>query len=53
MFPGRYCKIIGHGERLGCVLNFGHSFDAMGVSLDLLVCMSLGLGGALFFAQQV
>ena len=29
MFPGRYSEIFGLGERLGCVLNFGHSFDAI------------------------
>ena len=29
MFPGRYSEIFGLGERLGCVLNLGHSFDAI------------------------
>ena len=29
MFPGRYSEIIGLGERLGCILNLGHSFDAI------------------------
>ena len=29
MFPGRYAEIFGLGERLGCILNFGHSFDAI------------------------
>ena len=29
MFPGRYSEIFGLGERLGCILNFGHSFDAI------------------------
>ena len=29
MFPGRYCEIFGRGERLGCILNLGHSFDAI------------------------
>ena len=29
MFPGRYPEIFGLGERLGCNLNFGHSFDAI------------------------
>ena len=29
MFPGRYSKIFGLGERLGCILNLGHSFDAI------------------------
>ena len=28
MFPGRYSKIFGLGERLGCILNLSHSFDA-------------------------
>ena len=28
-FPGRYSEIFGRGERLGCILNFGHSFDAI------------------------
>ena len=30
MFPGRYGKNFGLGERLGCILNLGHSFDAIG-----------------------
>ena len=29
LFPGRYCKVFGLGERLGCILNLGHSFDAI------------------------
>ena len=29
MFPGRYSEIFGHGERLGCILNLGRSFDAI------------------------
>ena len=29
MFPGRYDEIFGRGERLGGILNFGHSFDAI------------------------
>ena len=29
MFPGRYAEIIGRGERLGCILNLVHSFDAI------------------------
>ena len=29
MFPGDYSEIFGLGERLGCILNFGHSFDAI------------------------
>ena len=29
MFPGRYSDIFGQGELLGCILNFGHSFDAI------------------------
>ena len=29
MFPGRYSKIFGLGERLGCVMNLGYSFDAI------------------------
>ena len=28
MFPDHYCKIFGLGERLGCILNLSHSFDA-------------------------
>ena len=43
MFPGRYSEIFGRGDRLGCILNLGHSFDAIaayrGVSLDLLVSL--------------
>ena len=30
MYPGHYCKIFGLSERPGCILNFGHSFDAIG-----------------------
>ena len=42
MFPGRYSEIFGLGERLGCILNFGHSFDAIGgVSLSLLETLTL------------
>ena len=33
MFPGRYSEIFGLGERLGCILNLGHSFDAIGAYL--------------------
>ena len=33
MFPGRYSKIFGLGERLGCILNLSHSFDAIGAYL--------------------
>ena len=29
MFPGLYSRIFGRGERQGCILNFGHSFDAI------------------------
>ena len=29
MFPGLYSKICGRGDRLGCILNLGHSFDAI------------------------
>jgi hypothetical protein len=29
MFPGRYSEIFGLSERLGCILNLGHSFDAI------------------------
>ena len=29
MFPGHYSEIFGLGERLGCILNFGRSFDAI------------------------
>ena len=29
MFPGRYSEIFDLGERLGCVLNLSHSFDAI------------------------
>ena len=34
MFPGRYSEIFGLGERLGCILNFGRSFDAIDAYLD-------------------
>ena len=36
MFPDRYAEIFGLGERLGCILNFGHSFDAIGAYLGVL-----------------
>ena len=29
MFPGRCSEIFGLGERLGCILNLSHSFDAI------------------------
>ena len=29
MFPGRYAEIFGLGERLGCIQNVGHSFNAI------------------------
>ena len=29
MLSGRYAEIFGLGERLGRILNFGHSFDAI------------------------
>ena len=29
MFPGLYSEICGRGDRLGCILNLGHSFDAI------------------------
>ena len=29
MFPGLYSEIFGRGEQLGCILNLGHSFDAI------------------------
>ena len=34
MFPGRYSEIFGLGERLGCILNLGHSFDAIDIALS-------------------
>ena len=30
MFPGRYSEIFGLGERLGCILNLGHSLTLSG-----------------------
>ena len=30
MFPGRYSQIFGIGERLGCILNLGHSLTLSG-----------------------
>ena len=29
MFPGHYSEKFGLGERLGCILNLGRSFDAI------------------------
>ena len=42
MFPGRYSEIFGLGERLGCILNLGHSFDAIeAYLLNSLVSITL------------
>ena len=30
MFPDRYSQIFGIGERLGCILNLGHSLTLSG-----------------------
>jgi len=39
MFLGRYCETLGLGELLGCILNLGHSFDAIeAYLLNFLVC---------------
>ena len=53
MFPGRYSEIFGLGERLGCILNFGHSFDAIeayfefaSMLITLAPCSSRGLQGS-------
>ena len=35
MFPGRYSEIFGRGERLGYILNLGHSFDAIEAYLQI------------------
>ena len=51
MLPGRYAKIFGLGERLGCILNLGHSFDAIDVSLNLLVCRHASSALHYFLAQ--
>ena len=29
MLPGSYAEIFGIGEQLGCILDLGHSFDAI------------------------
>jgi len=40
MFPGRYSEIFGLGERLGYILNLGHSLDAIeAYLLNSLVCL--------------
>ena len=45
MFPGLYSEIFGLGERLGCILNLGHSFDAIEArETDDPRRASLGLG---------
>ena len=36
MFPGRYSEIFGLGERLGCILNLGHSFVV--IEAHLAIC---------------
>ena len=36
MFPGRYSEIFGSGDRLGYILNLGHSFDA--IEAHLWIC---------------
>ena len=50
MFPGRYSEIFGLGERLGCILNLGHSFDAIeqmtSVSIYAWCIGTMGLLGA-------
>ena len=51
MFPGRYSEIFGLGERLGCILNLGHSFDAIEAYLYLLVCCYASFAKHYFFAQ--
>ena len=33
--PGPYSEIFGLGERLGCILNLGHSFDAIDEESDV------------------
>ena len=39
MFPGLYSEIFGRGDRLGCILKLGHSFDAIeAYLLNFLVC---------------
>ena len=50
MFPGRYAQIFGLGERLGCILNFSHSFDAIGRIFDF-ASMSITL--AQFLEQKL
>ena len=34
MFPGRYSEISGLGGRPGCILNLGHSIDAIEVFFE-------------------
>ena len=41
MNPGRYSEIFGRGERLGCTLNLGHSFDAIEAYLLLVSLQTL------------
>ena len=49
MFPGRYSKVFGLSERPGCILNFGHSFDAIEAykftSMSVTLAPSPGAGG--------
>ena len=33
MLPGRYAEFFDLGERPGCILNLGHSFDAIDAHL--------------------
>ena len=35
IFPERYSEIFGLGERLGCILNMGYSFDAIEAYLSI------------------
>ena len=35
IFPGRYSEIFGRGERPACILNLGHSFDAIEAYLQI------------------
>ena len=53
--PGRYSEIFGLGERLGCILNLSHSFDAIGVvqfaSKSITMARSLAVSKCQIFGR--
>ena len=50
MFPDRYSQIFGLGERLGCILNLSHSFDAIRARIFEFASMSITLAAPTKFS---